>query len=88
MESRESSVGVFLRVLQNFQEHLFCRASVNAYLHEMKHEKTFSPKYIQKKTPVMVLLQTSQLGRIAYRELLMIITFRIPTFLEVQLKIL
>ena len=35
-ESRESSKGESLWILRNFQEYLFCRTSVNAYLREMK----------------------------------------------------
>ena len=35
-ESRESGKGDFLWILRSFQEHLFCRTSVNAYLREMK----------------------------------------------------
>ena len=38
-ESRESSKGESLWILRNFQEYLFCRTSVNAYLREMKQWK-------------------------------------------------
>ena len=38
-ESRESGKDDSLIILRNFQEYLFCRTSVNAYLREMKQRK-------------------------------------------------
>ena len=50
-ESREPGKGDFLRISQNFQELLFCKRSVNAYLCEMKQRKNiFTETYSQKNT--------------------------------------